>query len=575
MKNATGFTDYLTTVRAWADTRPEHVAVGFLTEKSGRLEAQEWSYRELLSRGDAVAAQLREEHQPGETALLLYPPGLSFVAAFFGCLASGVIAVPAPIPDGRDKAKERLAGIVADSGARTILTDTTTAALLAGWAATLPGKVRVRPTDSIPADRGGSFEPLAAKPSDIAFLQYTSGSTSDPKGVMVTRGNLAHNVREIQRSVHSSEDTSMVSWLPQFHDMGLIGMILHPLFIGGSSRFLSPVTFIKRPIQWIRAMSDHAATFAMVPNFAFDLVARRYNADDFDGVDLSSVRYIFNGSEPVQLESMRRFTELLSPKGLAPNAVLPVYGLAEATLFVTATSPGTAAVRASVDRDALADNRLVLVPADEPNARVLVASGHPQSLEVIVVDADGWRLGDGRVGEIWIRGESVAAGYWNRPELSAHTFGASPVGETGGWLRTGDLGALLGGELFITGRVKDVIIVNGRNLHAHDIEAAARSAAPELARGVGAAFAVGSPERLVLVHEIRPEDIESRSPDDVAASVRTAIFADFATPLSDCLLVPKGSVSRTTSGKIRRSHMRELYENGQLQPFAEAANEHV
>lgn len=569
------FTDYFHVVAERSEVRPEQIALGYLTEDGSALAAEEWTYGELIARSRSVAARLREEMAEGERAMLLYPPGLPFVAAFLGCLAAGVVAVPAPLPDGRDKAQDRLAGIVSDSGARVVLTESSIAPIVDGWARTLPSPVPTLVTDGLDLAVGSAFTPVAADAAAPAFLQYTSGSTSAPKGVVVTHGNLVDNEVEIGLALETDASMSMVSWLPQFHDMGLIGMLLHPLFQGGTGRFLSPITFVKRPVTWIRALSAYRATVSVAPNFAFDLVARRCSADDLAGLDLSTVRSILNGSEPVQWESIARFTALLAPRGLHEHAVMPVYGLAEATLFVTGTTPSSPAVRTVVDADELAANRIAPVPADSPHARVLVGSGHPRRLEVLVVDEDGVPAADGRVGEIWVRGGGVAAGYWNMPELSAATFDATPVGGTGGWLRTGDLGASVDGELFVTGRTKDVIIVNGRNLYAHDIEAAARAAAPALARGVGAAFAVGSPERLVLVHELRPEHLGDATLDDVTAAVRSAVFAEFSVPLTELVLVAKGVVARTTSGKIRRTHMRAAHEAGTIARLEQASQPEV
>lgn len=569
MQTTHDFTDYFSTVTEWVARQPDQIALGYLEEGAGELTERAWTYAELVSHATAVAARLREDLEPGDRTLLLYPPGLPFVAAFLGCLAAGVVAVPAPLPDGRDKAQHRLAGIIADAGTRVVLTESSVAPLIAGWADALPTPIALIATDAIPVELGREFVPVRSAPSDTAFLQYTSGSTNAPKGVIVTHGNLVHNEQELGARIENDPSFSMLSWLPQFHDMGLIGMLLWPLFYGGTSRFLSPVTFIKHPIQWIRAMSKYRATVGVAPNFAFDLVARRCTHEALEGVDLSCVRSLLNGSEPVQWASIERFTTLLAPFGLAEHAVTPVYGLAEATLFVTGDPHGTPVTTAVVDGEALAENRLVVADEGAPRSRVLVASGRIGGIEVSVVGADGAPLPDGEIGEIWLRGTSVAAGYWNLPELSAEIFGATPIGGTGGWLRTGDLGTLVDGNLFITGRTKDVIIVNGRNLYAHDIEAAARAAAPALARGVGAAFAVGTPERLVLVHEIRPENLGDASLDDVLAAVRTAIFAEFATPLSDLVLVAKGEVARTTSGKIRRTHMRASYEGGRITAFAD------
>lgn len=567
MRASHTFTDYFSTVSEWAERKPERLALAYLTESGEERADRRWTYAELIGRARAVAARLGDTLEPGDRALLLYPPGLHFVAAFLGCLAAGVVAVPSPLPDGQNRAHDRTARILTDAHTAVVLTETSVMPVIKAWSDTLSTPVMAVATDIVPSDACRNFVPARLTSSDIAFLQYTSGSTNEPKGVIVTHGNLLHNTHELGVRIEKDQSFSMLGWLPQYHDMGLIGMLLWPLFYGGTSRFLSPTAFIRHPIQWIRAMSKHRATISVAPNFAFDLVVRRCSSEALAGVDLSSVRSILNGSEPVQWASIERFTELLTPFGLAEHAVTPVYGLAEATLFVTGDPHARAVTTAVVDSDALADNRLVLVAPGTPRSRVLVASGSVGGTEVAIIGHKGFPLQDGAIGEVWLRGASIAAGYWNLPELSADIFDATPVGGTSGWLRTGDLGALAAGKLFVTGRSKDVIIVNGRNLYAQDIETAARTATHVLAGGVGAAFAVGTPERLVLVHEVRVDHLGQTSLDEVHTAVCSAVLAEFATPLSELVLVAKGEVARTTSGKIRRAYMRAAYEADRIVPF--------
>lgn len=560
--------DFISTFGAHVAEHPDADAVTFLAEDGTAVIPHRRSYGELDARARIVGAYLSATHDVGERVLMLFAPSLGFVEAFLGCLMSGTVAVPAPIPDGREHGMDRLSGIADDAGVNTVLTTSDIAPVVEAWAAGLAVPTTVVAVDTLEGD--GTWKPFDVAEDAIAFLQYTSGSTSDPKGVVVTHGNLAANQREIALGVGTDASVRVVGWLPPYHDMGLIGMILHPLFLGGTTTFMSPLTFLKRPILWLKAMSDYRATLSVAPNFAFDFIARRVSPADLNGIELGSVISILNGSEPIQAASIRKFTDLLAPTGLAPTAVMPVYGLAEATLFVTGTPHATLPVTVNVDTDALAAGKLT-PPIDDDHARTLVASGVASTLEVAVVDPDfGHEHPTGHIGEIWVRGDSVAHGYWKLPEKSAETFDGALVGRGSGWLRTGDIGAFTAdAQLIVTGRIKDMMIVNGRNLYSHDIESAARTVSPAVAVGVGAAFTVGNPERMVLVHEVKPELLGDDTPTSVVAAIRRVVHSQFDAQLTDVVLVPKGSVPRTTSGKIRRVHTRGLYESRALTPLEE------
>ncbi len=564
---------YLSRFQRNVRSYPAERALAFLDEENGQLLERTKTYAELDRDARGVAVALAAIVRPGDRVLLLFMPGLEFVSAFLGTLAAGAIAVPAPIPDGRGKGVDRLAGIVADADVRVVLTQAAIAPLVVAWAESVSSRPRVLVADESAGDPDAWTAP-AIGPETIAFLQYTSGSTGDPKGVVVTHGNLVANEIEIGEQLGSGRDMVLVSWLPQFHDMGLIGMILHPLFSGGVSVFMSPVTFIKRPVRWIEALDRYRATHSVAPNFAFDLVARRVTDEAVADLDLSCVRAVLNGSEPVQAASIDRFLAKLGPRGLRREAVMPVYGMAEATLFVTGTPLGAAPRILTVDAEAYARN-VLRAPAGgaDDQVRTLVGSGRPLTLDVVIVDPETLREVEyGSVGEIWVHGGSVAAGYWNMPEKTEEIFAAEIAGIPGKtWLRTGDLGAMLDGHLYVTGRIKDTIIVNGRNVYAHDIEAAARTVSPAVAAGVGAAFTVGSPERLVLVHEIRPELLDGTEHGEVISRIREVVRAELSAPIADVVLVGKGSVARTTSGKVRRVHMRGRYEAGLITALGEQA----
>jgi acyl-CoA synthetase (AMP-forming)/AMP-acid ligase II/acyl carrier protein len=527
---------------------PERTAYVFLAE--GEAEQDRLTYAALDARARAIAAALSRSVRPGDRALLLYPPGLDFVAAFFGCLYAGAIAVPA-YPPRSPRMMPRLQSILADARPAVALAAGASLQRVRGWlertpevseAAALPWLA----TDELdPAPAG--WEPPAPDGDAVAFLQYTSGSTSTPKGVMVTQANLVHNQRVIQDACGHSEDSVFVSWLPLYHDLGLIGNLLQATWVGAPCVLMAPVAFLQNPSRWLRAVSRYRGTTSGGPNFAYDLCVRRMPPAEIEKLDLSCWQVAFNGAEPVREETLARFAEAFAPAGFRSGALYPCYGLAEATLMVSGGNPGEETV------------------VRELGERRLVGCGHVLlDLEVAIVDPDsGTPRPPGGVGEIWVAGDSVARGYWNRPEETAQAFGATLADGRGPWLRTGDLGALAAGELFVAGRLKDLIILRGRNHYPQDLEATAGKAHPALGDGTGAAFAIDSEgeERLVIVHEV---DRHAARPEEIAAAVRQAIAEEHEALAWEVVLVPTGGVPRTTSGKVQRRACRDLYLGGEL-----------
>ncbi|MFL6236994.1 MAG: amino acid adenylation domain-containing protein, partial [Thermoanaerobaculia bacterium] len=548
-------------LRLRATLTPDRRAYTFLAD--GEEEAEHLDYRELDERARAIAAALRRTCAVGDRALLLYPPGLDFVAAFFGCLYAGVIAVPA-YPPRSPRMLPRLQSILEDSSPAVAMSTSAASARVAGWLAKEGTALSWLATDEIPAAVAAEWRDPELPGEAIAFLQYTSGSTSIPKGVMVSHGNLAHNQRVIQAACGHSEDSVFVSWLPLYHDLGLIGNLLQATWVGAPCVLMSPVAFLQNPSRWPRAVSRYRGTTSGGPNFAYELCLRKVPAAEREQLDLSSWRIAFNGAEPVRASTLARFAEAFASSGLRREALYPCYGLAEATLMVSGGRRDQEHVARFYDAEGLSRNRAEPA-ADEESSRELVGSGRVLlDLRVAIVEPEsGNPLQERWVGEIWVAGDSVARGYWNRPEESDRTFGARLAGDSATWLRTGDLGFLDRGELFITGRVKDLIILRGRNHYPQDIELTAERAHPALRAGSGAAFSVEveGEERLVVVYEV---DRHAGELAEIAEAVRRAVAEEHEALVHEVVLVAQGGVPKTTSGKIQRRGCRALYLGGEL-----------
>jgi acyl-CoA synthetase (AMP-forming)/AMP-acid ligase II len=499
----------------------------------------------------------------GERVLLLYPPGLGFIPALFGCFYAGAVAVPAPVPDANRIQGLRLAHILADAAASVVLTDSAGLPLIEESlrAAGVTGVTCVATDGELPGDAASWTEPVLRR-QDLAVLQYTSGSTSDPKGVMVSHGNLLANCALIRRSLGSGPKTRFCGWLPFYHDMGLVGAVLHTFFCGGWAVFLSPVTFLKRPLRWLRAIDEYRADLSVAPNFAYEMCVRKVTDEQVASLDLDSWTAAMNGSEPISAETLAAFADRFAPAGFAAEAVYPCYGMAETTLFVTGDSRNRRHVVRRVDADALERGELA-----EGDSRTLVSSGIVAGIEVVVTDPKTAEvLPDGRIGELWIRGDSVALGYWGRPEESERRFRATTAGGDRGYLRSGDLGTIVDGELYVTGRIKEMLIVHGRNVYPYDIERAVRAADPALGGGVGAAFALG--DDVVLAHEVRGVTAEADL-RALAGEVRRLVARDFGVRVAAVALVRPGQIPRTTSGKVQRLLAAEKFRTGAFETVHE------
>ncbi|WP_051705248.1 fatty acyl-AMP ligase [Streptomyces sp. NRRL S-455] len=579
IREAAGLPEVL---RALARSQPDEAALIHIRVPDADDGHDTLTYARLDLAARELAARLRAEAGlvPGDRVLLQLPSGTRFPVAFFGCLYAGLIAVPAPLPGNNRRELLRVKGIVRQAGVRAILTDGENRPAVRAWLSAqsledVPLLVTEGP-DGAPPGPADAPPPLpgeTARHDTPALIQYTSGSTSDPKGVVVTHGNLLHNVAVMGASFAVPPGTRHGGWIPLYHDMGLVGHLLTGVLLGRGAVTMNPIAFIRKPHQWLRVIDRFAIGHSNAPDFAYALCLRRTRPDQIEGLDLSRWRYAVNGSEPVHAPTLRAFTERFVPYGFRPDALVPCYGMAEATLYVSGTvsrPPATLhADAALLERNVLAAAK----PADPARSttRELVSCGELHDLTCRIVDPEtGAALPDGTVGEIWLRGPGVAHGYWDNTAATEEIFGAVLDGEP--YLRTGDLGALLDGELFLTGRRKEALTVNGRNLYPQDIEHELRSRHPELAALPGAAFTVVDrrgerhEEALVVTQEIArhlPDEQYAR----LAADMKRTVVREFGLPVRGVALLRRGTVRRTTSGKIQRVAMRELFLADALRPL--------
>ncbi|MFC9765880.1 fatty acyl-AMP ligase [Rhodococcus jostii] len=552
-------TDFVSHVRAQVAVYGDDRSYTYHREVGRELVAEEVTYRDLDRDARALAVWLSARPEADHPVMLLYVDGIDFLRAFLGCLYAGVVAVPAPVPHDA-RSMQRVATMFEDAGVRLVLTTAAVAEPLDTWIrdSRLAATVSVAATDTTGPGDPDDWRLPDLHGDTLAFLQYTSGSTSEPKGVMVTHGNLLHNAAAMTLANGADDTVTGAGWLPHFHDMGLIGMLLLPLYVGGNLVFMSPMAFLKRPVRWLQLIDRYRADMTLGPNFAYDLVARRISDDQLAGLDLSSVRVALNGAEPIRPRTLDAVTDRLAPYGFPAGAFLTAYGMAEVTLLATASEVGCAPRYLDVDAAALERHQLTPTVGGVR----LVGSGRPFGCDIRIVDPHtGRELPHGRVGEIWISGGSVAAGYWNRPDETEAKFCATLAGD-GPYLRTGDLGVTDDdGHLYVTGRLKDLLIVNGRNLYPQDIEEAVRDLHPALtgATGVVLSMDTGQHERLLVIHEVKTALIDDLTLPGLARRIRLAVARDFDVHAPSVVLVDRHGVHRTTSGKVQRRSMRASF----------------
>jgi acyl-CoA synthetase (AMP-forming)/AMP-acid ligase II len=565
---------FVALLRHRASAQSQQTGYLFLSDNNPEKDLEHLSYAQLDQKARAIAAALQASGEPGQRVLLLYQPGLHFITSFFGCLYAGAIAVTTyPVHRGRLKqAITRISDLLKDAECSTVLTTAEMAeGFSAAWNEVIGGRCpQVIASDALSSDAEKWRAPAVGRDS-VAFLQYTSGSTSTPRGVAVTHGNMLHNSELIARGFESDSRSMGISWLPPYHDMGLIGGIIKPLFVGFPVVILSPYAFLQQPYRWLQTITKVRATVTGGPNFAYDLCLRKVTREQRETLDLSSWKVAFNGAEPIHPETMERFATVFSSCGFNPRAFYPCYGLAESTLYVTGGKALSGPRYLQVNRSKLEQGKVAAATPDDEDTKALVGCGRAfADQKVVIVDPHSRRkCPDGRVGEIWVSGPSVAAGYWNRPQESAKVFCARLAeGREGPFLRTGDLGFLQDGELFVTGRIKDLIIINGRNLYPQDVEVTAQASHPGLQPFAGVAFSIehSGQERLVIAQEVQREFLRS-NPADMLAAIRQAVARDYDVQAYAVALLKPGQVPRTSSGKVRRAMCRESLLAGKLETF--------
>jgi len=545
--------------------QPHNTAYTFLVD--GEDHTLVATYREIDQRARAIAGRLQQLGYQDERALLLYDSGLEYIAALVGCLYAGVVAVPVYPPDPMRMARmgPRLQAIASDCDARLVLgigEDLQRSAPLLNTFAQLETRLA---TDEIDKTLADTWSPVALNRDSLAILQYTSGSTGTPKGVMLRHGNLLHNLSQIEQKLDIPNAVA-AAWLPLYHDLGLIGFVLQAWYSGRPMILMSPIAFFQRPIRWLRTISKYRATTTGAPDFGYDLCVQRIKPDELRDLDLSCWKVAISGAEPVRAETIDRFVKKFGPCGVRREIFRPCYGLAEATLMVTSAESISGEFASWFDVESLATRRAIRTTGDTKHARRLVRCGHtPERQHLAIVDPNSLtELPETSLGEVWVRGPNIAGGYWNRPEETEATFNAHLPDGQGPFLRTGDVGFLDDGSLFLTGRLKDLIIISGNNHHPEDIERTVENSYAALRPYSGAVFSMEhhGRERVIVVHEVaRPKKHDL---DAILDDIRRDVFTAHDIVVDRVILISSGTLPKTSSGKVQRSVCREYLENNRF-----------
>lgn len=566
--------------RARATATPTRVSHVFL--RDGEEPEARLTYEQLDRSARVLAVELSRHASPGDRVLLAYPPGLDFVIGFFGCLYAGLIAVPtAPVEADRSEAASRARAVAGSAAPRLLLSSAEFLDSNGAQLRTAIGDDAVTPiaVDHVDAGSAQRWSRPAIDADTVAYLQYSSGSTGDPKGVILTHRQVLHNASIINDLVEAGPDSKAVSWLPMFHDMGLLSGCIMPIFAGCCATIMSPTAFLRRPYRWLAALSS-GDTVTAVPNFALDLCVRRVDEQQRSNLDLRGLRHVIVGAERVRPQTLERFTAAFAPCGFRPESLRPCYGLAEATLLVSGGPAGRPPHVRRFDPAALRRDEAVPGTAGTPGQPLVACGEAGPGLRVVIADPGTLRPAPpDRIGEIFVSGGSVGTGYWNAPQATADTFGVTIEGIDGSFLRTGDLGVIVEGQLFITGRRKDLIVVDGVNHHPVDLESTVELAHPAIRSGGCAVVSVDERgrERVVVLAEMTGQALRAAdpaSPPDgrseaghavITAAVRRALSAHHGLAVHDIVLLPPGSLPFTSSGKLRRFACREGYREGHFE----------
>ena len=562
-----------------ARLRPHQTIYNFLVD--GETEEIGLTYQQLEQKARAIAAYLQLFSSPQDRVLLLFPAGLDYIAAFFGCLYAGVIAIPA-YPPRPNRSLNRIYNILQNAETNIALTNSDT---LQGLERQLEGTPELQnlhwiTTDTIENRVAEKWQQPDLSEDDIAFLQYTSGSTAEPKGVKIAYKNLLHNLEAIHRCFRHSTQSRGVIWLPPYHDMGLIGGVLQPLYGDFPVTLISPLMFLQNPLRWLKAISRSGATTSGGPNFAYDLCVRKFKPEQLGGLDLSNWQVAFNGAEPIDHRTLTQFAKTFAPYGFDRSAFYPCYGMAEATLIVSGGSPNAAVVTKTVQSKALEHHKIELAREGEPHHRTLVSCGQGLIDQKLAIANPETLVScqPGEVGEIWVSGSSVARGYWKQPEITKATFNAYLKDTNEGpFLRTGDLGFIDRGELFFTGRLKDTIVIKGRNHYPQDIEKTVEETTSWIRPSCVASFSIElqGEEKLVVLAEVERRYWSSNrsstksngksaaqkiiSVEDLTRLIRREVAKNHDLQVYASLLLKPGSLPKTSSGKIQRHACRTEY----------------
>jgi acyl-CoA synthetase (AMP-forming)/AMP-acid ligase II len=554
-----------------ADSQPQKTAYTFLVD--GETEEISLTYGQLEQRAKAIATYLQSVSSPQDRVLLLYPPGLEYIEAFFGCLYAGVIAIPA-YPPRPNRSLNRIQNILKDAQANLALT---THSILNNLESQLERTPELKSlhwitTDNLDGNLAQDWHRPNLSSDTVAFLQYTSGSTAEPKGVKIAYQNLLHNLESIHRCFRHSTQSKGVIWLPPYHDMGLIGGILQPLYGDFPVTLMSPLMFLQNPLRWLRAISNYQATTSGGPNFAYDLCVRKFRPEQATGLDLSNWEVAFDGAEPINHETLEKFATTFAPYGFRYSAFYPCYGMAEATLIISGGSKNASVVTKTVQGKALSQNKIAIANPSAENYRTLVSCGGSLIDQKIAIANPETLVAcqSSEIGEIWVSGTSIAGGYWNQPQETEHTFNAYLSNtKEGPFLRTGDLGFLENGELYVTGRLKDMIIIKGRNHYPQDIERTVEESNSLIRPSCVASFSVDiqGEEKLIVLAEVERRywsnnrstlksngysTTENINVQQLIQSIRREVSKHHDLQVHSTLLLKPGSLPKTSSGKIQR-----------------------